>query len=72
MSERKKPGRPKTKVSISTKKRKMSDETKEKISANNKIFSICKICHLQCRGFRGLVDHMHRVISFYDIHLDIY
>lgn len=60
VSERKKPGRPKTKVSISTKKRKMSDETKEKISANNKIFSICKICHLQCRGFRGLVDHMHR------------
>ena len=38
----------------------MSDVTKKKISENNKKFSICKICDKQCRGFRGLVDHMHK------------
>ena len=38
----------------------MSEVTKRKISENNKKFSICKICKKQCRGFRGLVDHMHR------------
>ena len=38
----------------------MSDITKKKISENNKKFSICKLCSKQCRGFRGLVDHMHK------------
>ena len=27
---------------------------------SNKKFSICKLCKKQCRGFRGLVDHMYR------------
>ena len=26
----------------------------------NYSLSICKLCSKQCRGFRGLVDHMHR------------
>ena len=38
----------------------MSDITKRKISEKCKKFSICKLCSKQCRGFRGLVDHMHR------------
>ena len=38
----------------------MSDLTKQKISENSKKFSICKLCSKQCRGFRGLVDHMHQ------------
>jgi len=42
------------------KTRKMSDLTKQKISENNRKFSVCKLCNKQCRGFRGLVDHMHR------------
>ena len=43
----------------------MSEVTKKKISENNKIFSKCKICKKQCRGFRGLVDHMNRDHSDY-------
>jgi len=46
-------------------KRKLSDMTKQKIAENNKKFSICKLCSKQCRGFRGLVDHMHRDHSDY-------
>ena len=38
----------------------MSEVTKRKISESSRRFSICKLCGLQCRGFRGLVDHMHR------------
>ena len=38
----------------------MSEITRKKISESNKKFSVCKLCGLQCRGFRGLVDHMHR------------
>ena len=38
----------------------MSDLTKQKILENSKKFSICKLCSKQCRGFRGLVDHMHQ------------
>ena len=38
----------------------MSDATKIKLSEHHKRFSICKLCSKQCRGFRGLVDHMHR------------
>ena len=38
----------------------MSDITKKKISEKCKKFSLCKLCSKQCRGFRGLVDHMHR------------
>ena len=41
-------------------KKKLSELTKWKISENNKKFSVCKLCGRQCRGFRGLVDHMHR------------
>ena len=40
--------------------RQMSDKTKKKIADSIKTFSICKLCSKQCRGFRGLVDHMHR------------
>ena len=53
-------GRPRIKRNQPPKTRQMSEVTKRKISENNKKFSICKICHKQCRGFRGLVDHMHR------------
>ena len=42
------------------KTRLMSEVTKKKISESSRKFSICKLCDLQCRGFRGLVDHMHR------------
>ena len=41
-------------------KRTLSDRTKKKIAENNRKFSICKLCSKQCKGFRGLVDHMHR------------
>ena len=37
----------------------MDEITKKKITENNRIFSLCKICKKQCRGFRGLVDHMN-------------
>ena len=57
---KRKRGRPRTKVDVKLKRKKMSDLTKKKISENNKRFSICKICQKQCRGFRGLVDHMHK------------
>ena len=57
---KRKRGRPRTKVHIKGKRRRMSDITKKKISENNKKFSVCKICQKQCRGFRGLVDHMHK------------
>ena len=40
--------------------RQMSDTTRNKIAESIKTFSICKLCSKQCRGFRGLVDHMHR------------
>ena len=38
----------------------MSDVTKKKLADSSKKFSLCKLCSKQCRGFRGLVDHMHR------------
>ena len=47
------------------KKRTLSDYTKKKIAENNKKFSICKLCKKQCKGFRGLVDHMHKDHSDY-------
>ena len=50
-------GRP---ISKKPRTRRMSDTTKKKISESIKTFSICKLCSKQCRGFRGLVDHMHR------------
>ena len=50
-------GRPKDCKKLS---RRMSDITKKKISEKCKKFSLCKLCSKQCRGFRGLVDHMHR------------
>ena len=61
-------------------KKTLSDKTKRKIAENNRKFSICKLCRgdltsffflicaissKQCRGFRGLVDHMHRDHSDY-------
>ena len=42
------------------KKRRMDEITKKKISDYNKIFSLCNICKKQCRGFRGLVDHINK------------
>ena len=47
------------------KRKTLSDYTKRKIAENNKKFSVCKLCKRQCRGFRGLVDHMHRDHSDY-------
>ena len=47
------------------KKKTLSDHTKKKIAENNKKFSICKLCKKQCKGFRGLVDHMHNDHSDY-------
>merc|ERR1712025_1387565 len=41
-------------------RRQLSDKTKQKIAENNRKFSICKLCNKQCKGFRGLVDHMHK------------
>ena len=62
---KRKRGRPKNATLPSRKGRRMSEKTKKKISENNKKFSICKLCSKQCRGFRGLVDHMHRDHSDY-------
>ena len=42
------------------KRKTLSELTKRKIAENNKKFSVCKLCGKQCKGFRGLVDHMHR------------
>ena len=53
-------GRPISRVNKEPKTRQMSDTTKKKIAESIKTFSICKLCNKQCRGFRGLVDHMHR------------
>ena len=58
--QKRKAGRPKIKSKKSPKSRRMSDITKRKISESSKKFSICKLCSKQCRGFRGVVDHMHR------------
>ena len=52
-------GRPRTK-DRPPKTRLISKITRKKISESAKKFSVCKLCCLQCRGFRGLVDHMHR------------
>ena len=57
--KKRKRGRPKTKNHL-LQKRPMTEVTKKKISENNKIFSLCKICKKQCHGFRGMVDHMHK------------
>ena len=56
---KRKRGRPKTKVRNSPTKQ-LTSSTKKKISDSSRRFSICKLCSKQCRGFRGLVDHMHR------------
>ena len=47
------------------KRKTLSEYTKRKIAENNKKFSVCKLCSKQCRGFRGLVDHMHKDHSDY-------
>jgi len=67
MPVKRKRGRPRKIIPIEKlkNKRKLSDRTKQKIAENNKKFSICKLCSKQCRGFRGLVDHMHRDHSDY-------
>ena len=62
---KRKSGRPKYKILPTRKSRKMSLITKKKLSDNTKNFSICKLCSKQCRGFRGLVDHMHKDHSDY-------
>ena len=64
---KRKRGRPKKNIPVDVhkKKRKLSDFTKRKIAENNKKFSVCKLCSRQCRGFRGLVDHMHKDHSDY-------
>jgi len=35
--------------------------TKQKISENNRLFSICKLCNMQCKGFRG--DYCNSCLS---------
>jgi len=63
---KKKRGRPrKVPEDLQKLKKTLSDKTKKKIAENNRKFSICKLCSKQCRGFRGLVDHMHRDHSDY-------
>ena len=64
---KRKRGRPRKIIPLDklNKKRTLSDYTKRKIAENNKKFSICKLCKKQCKGFRGLVDHMHRDHSDY-------
>ena len=64
---KRKRGRPRKVIPLDQlkKKRTLSDHTKMKIAENNKKFSICKLCQKQCKGFRGLVDHMHKDHSDY-------
>ena len=56
---KRKRGRPTTKVKKPLTKQ-LTNSTKKKISDSSRKFSLCKLCSKQCRGFRGLVDHMHR------------
>ena len=63
---KRKRGRPKKILPFTIEKKKtLSDNTKKKIAENSKKFSICKLCKKQCKGFRGLVDHMHNDHSDY-------